>query len=92
MIRSRDGGQTWHEIRNGLPEVMRGNIEAMGLHEWNGGITLFAGSATGEVYSSEDQGDSWSLIAAGLPAISKVQHYMSFVPPEERAALMASTR
>lgn len=90
VMRSRDRGHTWEEIHTGLPVPLRGNIEALSLCEWPEGVTLVAGTATGEVYSSEDRGDSWQLIASGLGPVAKGGHYFSFLAPEERAAVLAA--
>ena len=75
IMRSRDGGRTWDLLANGLPEHMRGNVEAMSLYAWPDGYALFAGNTDGDVYASEDEGDSWSQIAHGLAPVSKVDHY-----------------
>lgn len=84
VIRSDDGGETWYEAMNGLPQPVTGNFEAMSLFGHPGGIELFLGTATGEVYCSPDRGANWSTVAEGLPPVSKVHHYRWFLPPEER--------
>ncbi|WP_322094297.1 WD40/YVTN/BNR-like repeat-containing protein [Paraburkholderia bannensis] len=79
VLRSVDGGVTWQPIRNGLPEEIVGNIEGMGLYHWDDRIMLIAGTATGEVYASEDDGANWYTVATGLPPISKGGHYRWFL-------------
>jgi photosystem II stability/assembly factor-like uncharacterized protein len=86
FMRSEDGGQTWRERRSGLPENIIGNIEAMGLHHAKDRISIYAGTATGEVYETDDGGDSWRTLATGLPAIAKNGHFRYFLTPEEKAA------
>ena len=54
---------------------MHGNIEAMAMCAWDSGLSLFAGTTDGEVFYSDDGGDSWSVIS-GLPSISKGEHYL----------------
>ena len=76
IARSRDGGKNWELVRNGLPEQIRGNIEAMAMDIYNGSFSLFAGTTDGEVFASGDEGDSWTKIATGLPPISKAHHYL----------------
>lgn len=78
ILRSADEGATWEELRNGLPDRLTGNVEAMSLHRWLRTVGLFAATTSGEVYASEDRGDEWELIASGLPPISKVGHYKAF--------------
>ena len=64
----------------GLPESRRANVEAMSMARHGGGFTLFIGNTDGEVYASEDEGGSWSLIASGLSPISKLGHYRLVEP------------
>lgn len=79
ILRSRNGGATWQQIGTGLPEKVRGNIEAMTLAHGPHGVELFAGTATGDVFASGDGGESWSTIGAGLPPISKGNHHVAFL-------------
>ena len=74
VARSTDGGHTWNILRNGYPEELHGNIEAMCLEEADGTFALFAGTLDGEVLWSPDGGDSWSIIMTGLAPISKGIH------------------
>jgi photosystem II stability/assembly factor-like uncharacterized protein len=90
VLRSRDGGASWQDVRNGLPSPTRGNFEAMSLHEAADGVSLYIGTATGEIFGSEDRGDSWQLLASGLPAFSKSGHYRWFLPEEERKTVEAA--
>jgi photosystem II stability/assembly factor-like uncharacterized protein len=87
VMRSLDGGHSWSDYREGLPKVIRGNIEAMGLHYWSDGIMLVAGTATGEVFIREPADGPWSLLADNLPAVSKGGHYRWFLSFEERARI-----
>jgi photosystem II stability/assembly factor-like uncharacterized protein len=75
IARSRDAGSTWEVLHQGLPEHIRGNIEAMTLDAWNSSFSLLAGTTDGEIFLSEDEGDHWTRIAEGLPAVSKGGHY-----------------
>lgn len=84
VIRSDDGGTSWREVSNGLPQPLKGNIEAMSLASHPEGVELFCGTATGELYYSSDRGGLWQEVAAGLPPVSKVHHYRWFLPKEER--------
>jgi photosystem II stability/assembly factor-like uncharacterized protein len=76
MARSRDGGETWELLGRGMPDHLKANFEAMTLEAWDGSCAVYAGNTDGEVYASEDEGESWSRIAEGLPPISKWGHYM----------------
>lgn len=75
VARSRDGGRSWEVLEQGLPKSMRANIEAISMAVWPDGYALFAGTTDGDVFHSDNEGKSWSRIAAGLPPVSKVGHY-----------------
>ncbi len=71
FTRSGDRGATWELLP--IPAT-RGNIEAVTLVATPGGYGFFAGTTDGEVFASSDRGASWSVIATGLPAVSKGPH------------------
>jgi photosystem II stability/assembly factor-like uncharacterized protein len=77
ITRSRDGGRTWEILRHGLPspERWQSAIEAMCLEDWRESFSVIAATTSGEVYATDDGGDSWSLIARDLAPISKGEHY-----------------
>jgi photosystem II stability/assembly factor-like uncharacterized protein len=75
IARSRDGGKSWEILNEGLPDHIRGNVEALSMDVWNGGFALFAGTTDGEVFSSADEGDSWQRIIQGIGPVSKAHHY-----------------
>ena len=79
ISRSTDGGKTWQPLRNGLPDRLQTAVEAMCLEDWGESFSLFAATATGEIWSSEDGGEHWSEIITGLAPISKGSHYASLV-------------
>jgi hypothetical protein len=87
FIVSRDSGRTWSELMRGIPQPVHGNIEAMAMHSWPGGLEFFAGTAVGDVFATEDGGNSWALVAPGLPPISKARHYRHFLSAEEKARI-----
>ncbi|MBV9577442.1 MAG: glycosyl hydrolase [Chloroflexi bacterium] len=78
VLKSEDAGRSWREAGAGLPSPMRHNIEAMSVAGYPGGYVLFIGDTGGNVYSSEDEGRSWSLVASELAPISKGGHYRAF--------------
>jgi photosystem II stability/assembly factor-like uncharacterized protein len=75
IARSHDGGYSWEIVHDGLPEMIRGNVEAMSMDVWDDGFALYAGTTDGEIFSREDQGSRWTKIAEDLPPISKVGHF-----------------
>lgn len=74
VCRSRDAGRTWEVLARGISDRLPGAIEAVALEDWGTGFGVLLGTTAGEVYASEDGGDSFARIAAGLPAIAKWGH------------------
>ena len=73
--RSRDGGDTWAALQNGLPDkdcfftVLR---QAMAVDQATP-TGLYFGTNTGSVFASTDEGDSWIEIARHLPTVLSVE-------------------
>jgi photosystem II stability/assembly factor-like uncharacterized protein len=74
IFRSNDGGKNWQRLRGGLPESLKHEFGALCLEESNGTCSVFGGTTGGEVFCSEDDGESWTLITAELAPISKKGH------------------
>jgi photosystem II stability/assembly factor-like uncharacterized protein len=89
ILKSTDRGDSWTELDNGLPKPIVGAFEAMCQHTWKGGHMLAIANATGQVWASENNGASWTCIAAKLAPISKDHHHLPFMPQEERQKWMA---
>ena len=72
VARTEDGGRSWTALRRGLPQrhaydvVLRHGFDACG-------DCLCFGSSTGNVYLSEDRGDSWSCLGQHFPPIYSVR-------------------
>jgi photosystem II stability/assembly factor-like uncharacterized protein len=84
---SFDRGETWREMATGMNGPLKGNIEAMASYAWQGRVAYLAGTATGEVFLSEDGCESWSLATGDLPPISKAGHYRWFLSDAEREVI-----
>jgi len=75
--RSRDGGKTWQDRRDGLPQeacfftVLR---QAMTRDEQDP-VGIYFGTNTGSVFASLDEGDNWQEVARHLPTILSVEVY-----------------
>lgn len=72
VARTEDGGQSWTQLRAGLPQENAYDVVYRhALHQ--SGPSLAFGSTTGNLYVSEDRGDSWAPIAQNLPPIYSVR-------------------
>jgi hypothetical protein len=72
--RSRDGGQSWQRLSEGLPDqahllVLREAV-AVDTLEPSG---VYAGTTTGQVFYSRDEGDTWQVLSEYLPPILSVE-------------------
>lgn len=72
--RSRDAGESWQRQSNGLPDnahmvVLR---EAMTTDSLDP-AGIYAGTNTGQLFYSRDEGDTWELLADFLPPILSVE-------------------
>jgi hypothetical protein len=68
VCRTKDGGQTWEELRNGLPQTNCFDIvfrHSMAIS----GPSLAFGSTTGNLYISSDYGDHWELLSSHLARV-----------------------
>jgi hypothetical protein len=72
--RSRDAGETWEALTNGLPAhahlvVLRGAMATDTLED----AGVYVGTSTGQIFHTRDNGDSWSLLADFLPPIYSLE-------------------
>jgi photosystem II stability/assembly factor-like uncharacterized protein len=74
IFRSKDCGQTWQRLGGGLPASLKHEFGALCLEEANGACAIFGGTTGGEVFCSEDNGESWTMITDQLAPISKKGH------------------
>ncbi len=70
--RSEDGGKSWTELRNGLPQQHCYDITFRHALDINGERLAF-GTTTGNVFYSEDRGDSWRSLGYHFPPIYSVR-------------------
>ena len=71
VARTQDGGKTWEDLREGLPQENAYDVvyrHALGIS----GSTLAFGSTTGNLYVSETRGEAWMAVAHNLPPIYSV--------------------
>ncbi len=72
VSRTEDGGKTWTAFREGLPQencydvVFRHGFDQMG-------DVLMFGTTTGNLFVSENRGESWELISSFIPPVYSVR-------------------
>lgn len=72
VARTEDGGETWEELREGLPQedaydvIYRHALDVTG-------DTLCFGTTTGNVYISENRGASWRCVGSNFPPVHSVR-------------------
>ncbi|MDN3920704.1 WD40/YVTN/BNR-like repeat-containing protein [Roseateles violae] len=70
VTRTRDGGRSFEALRRGLPQQHCYDlIYRHGLDVDASGERLLMGSTTGNLWASDDAGDSWQAVALNLPPI-----------------------
>ncbi len=72
VARTTDGGKTWTELRKGLPQQDAYDVVYRHALDAQDGHVAF-GSTTGNLYVSEDRGDTWHCVANNLPPIYSVR-------------------
>ena len=72
---TRDGGETWQRLDAGLPaEQAFWTVKRQALCSDTLDPTgLYFGTTSGEVWSSRDRGEHWSLLARNLPEVYAVE-------------------
>ncbi len=72
--RSRDSGQTYTRLSDGLPQTAHLVVlrEAMAMDAFDQ-AGIYAGTNTGQLFYSRDSGDHWELLADYLPPITSVE-------------------
>lgn len=72
VARTTDGGKTWEQFHEGLPQACAHDvIYRHALANYEG--TIAFGSTTGNLYISEDRGETWQTVSNNLPPIYSVR-------------------
>jgi len=73
--RTRDRGDHWMALREGLPQryAFFGVLRQAMATDRLAPAGVYFGTSSGELYASADEGESWSRIAEHLPMISSVE-------------------
>lgn len=74
LCRTRDGGHSWQSLTKGLPDDVKLNVYRDGMASdalEPGGV--YFGTSAGVIYCSTDEGDTWKVLADGLPGVRFVK-------------------
>jgi photosystem II stability/assembly factor-like uncharacterized protein len=75
VYRSKSGGNEWEALTKGLPQedcylnILRDAMAVDSLDKCG----IYFGTSGGQVYASNDEGDSWQAIVRDLPAVLSVE-------------------
>ncbi len=72
ICRTDDGGKNWKAFRKGLPQDFCFDITYRHALASSGDEVVF-GTTTGNVFHSEDRGESWQVVSNYLPMVHSVQ-------------------
>ncbi len=72
VARTQDGGETWQTFREGLPQGHSYDVVYRHALDARADRVCF-GSTTGNVYVSEDRGESWRCVGNNFPPIHSVR-------------------
>ena len=72
VTRTRDGGESFEVLSDGLPGQSWDLIYRHALDVDGSGERLAMGSTTGNLWLSESAGDRWTGLSAHLPPIAQV--------------------
>jgi photosystem II stability/assembly factor-like uncharacterized protein len=71
---TEDGGKTWKQLRNGLPQHNAYDITFRHALDIEGN-TLAFGTTAGNVYVSDDRGESWRCVTQNLATVYSTRFY-----------------
>jgi photosystem II stability/assembly factor-like uncharacterized protein len=72
VARTEDGGETWTPLRKGLPQEHAYDVVYRHALDASGDRVCF-GSTTGNLYLSEDRGETWQCVGQNFPPIHSVR-------------------
>ena len=72
VARTEDGGKSWTHLRNGLPQSDCYDVVFRHAMDLDKDVIIF-GTTTGNLYLSQDRGDSWQCVGNHFPPIYSVR-------------------
>ncbi|MCH2464093.1 MAG: glycosyl hydrolase, partial [Gemmatimonadetes bacterium] len=85
LWKSTDGGDNWHRIENGLPELMGKTAIDVSRANPNRVFAIIEADPDGGIYRSDDRGDSWELVSDNWSARARAWYYIEiFTDPVDQ--------
>jgi photosystem II stability/assembly factor-like uncharacterized protein len=72
VAHTKDGGHTWQQQREGLPQERAHDVVYRHAFD-KSGDSLALGSTTGNVYISDNRGEAWGTLSNNLPPVFSVR-------------------
>jgi photosystem II stability/assembly factor-like uncharacterized protein len=72
VCRTNDGGKTWKTLRSGLPQKHSYDVTFRHALDASEGTVAF-GTTTGNLYVSENRGQSWTCLGSNFPPVYSVR-------------------
>ncbi len=76
LWKSNDGGDNWHPIENGLPELMGKTSIDVSRANPDRVFAIIEADPDGGIYRSDDKGDSWELVSDNWSARARAWYYI----------------
>jgi hypothetical protein len=86
VARTEDGGKSWKQLREGLPQERAHDVVYRHAMDVSGDALAF-GSTTGNVYVSDNRGEAWHTLGNNLPPVYSVRFASTeVIKPTAKAA------
>jgi photosystem II stability/assembly factor-like uncharacterized protein len=88
IFKSIDGGTTWKQLKNGLPEgLTQAELVIAPSNPWRLYATVGVGGGGG-IYRSDDAGDTWTRITTDSRPASRIDEAVPHVHPKDPDTLL----
>jgi len=74
VFRSRNGGKSWEPLSKGLPQenAFVGVYREAMASDYMNAAGIYFGTNTGKIFASDDEGDTWRVLADNLPPVYSI--------------------
>src|SRR5581483_11975513 len=89
LIQSADGGQSWKKLDGAVSQANRSFVESFAFDPANADC-LYAAQQNGDLFGSDDSGQSWFKLNLSVPELSDMNTHHSNAPPLQFFISMAN--